>query len=343
LYRVTTIESHGHWFPHYRENLGRLAAAVERKYPDRGFIDVGANVGDNAAIVRAHSSLPILCIEGSEFRYEILKKNIRSLEAEVELERDRLDSILAKHPRFQASKILKIDRLDGALEWIATARPVLFWQHDISRDAAADGSGTRIFEGLLEVGYRLALLFDHMGDFIQTVSLDARQRLGQYCDICAFHEEDLDLCSDFRQTELENRCIRGKTRVMAQTQGSLEATELQTLRGQTQSDRYRQQLQIMDLETRVSSKDSEIHKLHLMLRDLLVELHVERTTRNRNEDLHRAEREELKGQLTSARGDCASLRHELDTSLALRAARSLQWILRPLRRLIGGSSNGGRT
>ena len=154
---MTTIEPHGHWFPHYRENLGRLAAAVERKYPGRGFIDVGANAGDNAAIVRAHSSLPILCIEGSE------------------LERGRLDSILAKHPRFQASKILKIDTLDGALEWIATARPVLFWQHDISRDAVANGPGMRIFEGLLEVGYRSALLFDHAGEFIQTVSLDARQ------------------------------------------------------------------------------------------------------------------------------------------------------------------------
>ena len=54
----------------------------------------------------------------------------------------------------------------------------------------------------------------------------------------------------------------------------------------------------MDLETRVSSKDAEIHKLHLMLRDLLVELHVERTTRNRNEELSLAEREDLKGQLT---------------------------------------------
>jgi hypothetical protein len=321
---VTTIEPHGHWFPHYRENLGRLAAAVERKYPGRGFIDAGANAGDNAAIVRAHSSLPILCIEGSE------------------LERGRLDSILAKHPRFQASKILKIDTLDGALEWIATARPVLFWQHDISRDAVANGPGMRIFEGLLEVGYRSALLFDHTGEFIQTVSLDARQQLAEYCDICAFHEEDLDLCSDVRQTELENRRIRGKTRVPAQTQASLENTELQAPRGQTQFDRYRQQLQIMDLETRVSSKDAEIHKLHLMLRDLLVELHVERTTRNRNEELSLAEREDLKGQLTSARGESASLRHELDTSLALRAARSLRWILAPIRRLIGGSSNGSR-
>jgi hypothetical protein len=338
---VTTIEPHGHWFPHYRENLGRLAAAVERKYPGRGFIDVGANVGDNAAIVRAHSSLPILCIEGSEFRYEILKKNVRSLEAEVELERGRLDSILAKHPRFQASKILKIDTLDGALEWIATARPVMFWQRDIGRDAVASGPGMHIFEGLLEVGYRSALLFDHRGEFIQTVSLDARQ-LAEYCDICAFHEEDLDLCSEVRQTELENRRIRANTRVPAQTQGSVETTELQALRGQTQFDRYRQQLQIMDLETRVSSKDAEIHKLHLMLRDLLVELHVERTTRNRNEELSLAEREDLKGQLTSARGESASLRHELDTSLALKAARSLRWILAPIRRLLGGSSNGGR-
>lgn len=124
-------------------------------------------------------------------------------------------------------------------------------------------------------------------------------------------------------------------------QGSL-AAELQVLSAQTQFDRNRQQLRIMDLETRVSSKDSEIHKLHLMLRDLLVELHAERTTRNQNEERSQAEQEELKGQLISARGESHKLRHELDTSLTLRVARSMSWILGPIRRLTGGSTNGGR-
>lgn len=410
---MTRIELHGftldlpndHWLPQtlnqspeYCQNIGRIASAVERKYPGRGFIDVGANVGDTAAIVRAHSNVPILCIEGSEFYYQLLKENVRQLQAEVELECAlvdstnadrrgclilqhgtaefrmdssdgplrrfaRLDSILGRHPRFRDSKILKIHTdgmdgriLQGAMEWMAAARPVLFWRHDMGRDAAADGPGMHIFEGLWNIGYRTALLFHNSGEFIRTVSLDEHRQLAElsgYRDVCAFHEEDHDLGSRIRLLELENRRtsskdgskqdVRGPAAMTRnpRQQGSL-AAELQVLSAQTQFDRNRQQLRIMDLETRVSSKDSEIHKLHLMLRDLLVELHAERTTRNQNEERSQAEQEELKGQLISARGESHKLRHELDTSLTLRVARSMSWILGPIRRLTGGSTNGGR-
>jgi FkbM family methyltransferase len=436
---VTSIELHGfkldlpndHWLPQiltqlpdYGQNVGRIASAVERKYPGRGFIDIGANVGDTAAIVRAHSNLPILCIEGSEFYYELLKENVRQLKAEIELEcalvdsasaerqgslsvehgtatfradsNDgairrfaRLDSILARHPRFQLSKILKIDTdgmdgriLEGALEWIGAARPVLFWEHDIGRDSAAGGPGLDIFERLLEIGYRTALVFDNTGEFIQTVSLDARQQLADisdylpggeqfygYCDVCAFHEEDLDLCAGVRRIELENRRVRRKAgpkplneplfRALVQAQFEVhsaqvtsaikrtmmeESVEMQALRARTQFDHYRQQLQITDLETRVSSKDAEIHRLHVMLRELLVELLVERNTKNRREELlHQAEVNELRGQLTSARSEGELLRHEIDSSFALRAAKSVGWALGPLRRLLGRSSSGGRS
>jgi FkbM family methyltransferase len=436
---MTSIELHGfrldipndhrlpqirNQLPDYGENIGRLAAAVERKYPGRGFIDIGANVGDTAAIVRAHSNLPILCIEGSEFYYELLKENIHQLKGEIELECTlvdsanaerqgslsvqngtatfhtdssdgtrrrfaRLDSILARHPRFQSSKILKIDTdgmdgrvLEGALEWISDAQPVLFWEHDIGRDSAAGGPGLDIFERLREIGYRTGLVFDNTGEFIQTVSLHARQQLADisdylpggeqfyaYCDICAFHEEDFDLCSGVRRIELENRSARRSTgakplneplfRALVQsqleTQGAKLASaveeslrrsakdELQVLRAQAQFDHYRQQLQITDLETRVSSKDAEIHRLHLMLRMLLVELQAERDIKNREDMLHRAELDELKGQVTITRNESASLRHDLDSSITLRVARSFGWILKPIRKLIGGNSNGGQT
>jgi FkbM family methyltransferase len=432
---VTSIELHGfkldlpndHWLPQirnqlpdYGENIGRLAAAVERKYPGRGFVDVGANVGDTAAIVRAHSNLPILCIEGSEFFFELLKENIRQLKGETELECilvdsasaerkgslsveygtasfhtdsnegtsrrfARLDSILARHPRFQSSKILKIDTdgmdgriLAGALEWIGAARPVLFWEHDIGRDAAAGGPGLNIFERLLKIGYRSALVFDNTGEFIQTVSLDARQQLAElsdylpggeqfygYCDVCAFHEEDLDLCSLARRNELERRRVRRSTakplneplfRALVQAQFEaygvrLEQSikhflsdELQGVNARAQFDHYRQQLRIADLETQVSSKDSEIHRLHVMLRELLVELLVERNTKNRREEmLHAAALNELRGQLTNAREEGKLMRSEIDSSFALRAAKSAGWILGPLRRLLGRSSTGGRS
>lgn len=412
---MKTIAIHGvtldlpddHWLPQirnqlpdYSENVGRLAAVVEWKYPGRGFIDIGANVGDTAAIVRAHSKLPILCIEGSESYYELLKENTGRLQADIELECalvdadsaerpgrlsveqgtatflpntqngaahhfDSLEAILLRHPRFQTSKILKIDTdgmdgriLEGAIQWISGARPVLFWEHDLGRDAAAGGPGLSIFNRLMKAGYRTALVFDNTEEFIQTISLDADQQLAElsdylpggeqlygYCDICAFHEEDGDLCVRFRQIEVENRRARRKigpkplneplfralveaefrahsaqiTSVVRETintlLGEAPLTELAAVRANTQLDRYRVQLQIADLEARISSKETEIQRLHSVIRELL-----------RTEDL---------------RNQISVLRHELDSSLALRAARSLHWIAAPLRRLIAGPSRRG--
>ena len=440
---MTTIELHGitlelpddHWLPQirrqlpdYAENIGRLASVVERKYPHCGFIDVGANIGDTAAIVRSYSRLPILCIEGSEIYYEILKENVRRLNSDVELECAlvdsatverpgrlsvefgsatfrpngdngttsrfaRLDSILARHSRFQVSKILKIDTdgmdgriLMGALEWIAEARPVLFWEHDIGRDVAAGGPGLSIFDRLLALGYRTALVFDNTGEFIEQVSLDARLQLADlsdylpggeqfygYCDICAFHEEDLDLCARFREIELENRSRRRRTspkpldeplfralvqaqfeahsaRAIAQVQQTLKhsldqmggaplVAELQALRAQTQSDRYRAQLRIDDLQTQVSSKEAEIQKLQVLLREMMGERYSE--LRAIEEARRRTETEALKAQVAHVQAECNQLRRELDSSLALRAARSLRWILGPIRKMMGANSGGG--
>jgi hypothetical protein len=85
--------------------------------------------------------------------------------------------------------------------------------------------------------------------------------------------------------------------------------ELAAVRAYTQFERQRLQLQIAELESQIRSKDAEISRFHDILRDVL-----------RSED--------LKAQL-------ASLRRELDSSIALRVARSLHWLLGPIRRRIG--------
>jgi FkbM family methyltransferase len=405
---VTKIAIHGvtldlpndHWLPQvrsqlpdYGENIGRLAAAVESKYPGRGFIDIGANVGDTAAIVRSHSKSPLLCIEGSELFYKILTENVRRLQADIELECALVDSssaertgylglqpgtanfrselqngetqvfsdlntILVRHPRFRTSKVLKIGTdgmdgriLEGALKWIAAAHPVLFWEHDLGRDIAAQGPGLDLFGQLADLGYKRALIFDNTGEFVQTISLENRQLLDElsdylpggrqlhgYCDICAFHEEDADLCARFRQIEVENRATRRKTgatapgeplfRALLQSQfeahsaqvtSAVQETirnlmieaprlELAAVRADAHLERYRVQAQIADLEARISAKDAEIKNLRSLMREML-----------RIDDL---------------RGQVSALQNELNSSLALRAARSLHWILAPIRKLL---------
>ena len=61
--------------PGLNQALGRLAACLEDSDSELGIIDVGANNGDTAALIRSHTALPILCIEGDPKLYALLQKN----------------------------------------------------------------------------------------------------------------------------------------------------------------------------------------------------------------------------------------------------------------------------
>jgi FkbM family methyltransferase len=131
-------------FPQYSLNVGRIAHYVARKYPDLKFIDIGANVGDTAAILRGFSRFPILCIEGNKKFFAIMQHNLTSFKDDVycaysfvgpatglfkgmvhseggtaflvenqntseEIEVRSLDDILNGYSLFRASKMMKID------------------------------------------------------------------------------------------------------------------------------------------------------------------------------------------------------------------------------------------
>jgi FkbM family methyltransferase len=62
--------------PDLISQLGRLVPLLKRKYPGFAAIDVGANVGDTACIIKSAADIPLLCIEGDEFSFGYLQKNI---------------------------------------------------------------------------------------------------------------------------------------------------------------------------------------------------------------------------------------------------------------------------
>jgi FkbM family methyltransferase len=130
-------------WPHYSSNLGRLASYTYQKYPDLTFIDIGANIGDSIAILRARSQFPILCVDGDADFLAVLNRNVQQFtdvevapyfigEAEIsacvkslaaggtahltpvaaggaEIQIKTLDGILGLHQRFRRSKMMKID------------------------------------------------------------------------------------------------------------------------------------------------------------------------------------------------------------------------------------------
>jgi FkbM family methyltransferase len=61
--------------PQYNRNLPRLVAVTRLKYPDADLVDVGANIGDSAALVRSVNDCRVICIEGDETYLQFLREN----------------------------------------------------------------------------------------------------------------------------------------------------------------------------------------------------------------------------------------------------------------------------
>lgn len=130
----------------YDTALGYIADAIFQKYPESSAIDIGANVGDSAALIRKYTDIAVLCIEGNPDFLEYLKQNALRI-GQVEIAEcfvgkdeelvnlalvysnggtasivDAIDSegtavvptkslasILSDRPSFKNSKLLKID------------------------------------------------------------------------------------------------------------------------------------------------------------------------------------------------------------------------------------------
>lgn len=131
-------------WPRYDLALGEIARVVWSKYPGYKAIDIGANVGDTAALLCTHQDVRTLCVEGHPGFVALLEENARRIGPHIEIERafvgaadstavmaiqdnDRgtaklvegagsqaiatktLATILAEHPDFLDHRLLKID------------------------------------------------------------------------------------------------------------------------------------------------------------------------------------------------------------------------------------------
>lgn len=214
-----------HELPFYRKDHPLYAANVGAIAAEAGgpVVDIGANVGDTAAIVRAVTGVPILCIEGDDRFFPILARNAARLDPPVELEhayvrapagatveRGRgtarlvagegeavrtktLGRILEDHPRFAAPALVKIDT-DGLdvpiilaeLELLARLKPVLLFEYDPHL-----GADPVVFERLRKIGYRRARVYENTGELARVAELTddihsayAGHGGARYADIC---------------------------------------------------------------------------------------------------------------------------------------------------------------
>jgi len=109
--------------------------------------------------------------------------------------------------------------------------------------------------------------------------------------------------------------------------------ELQALRAQTEIEQHRRQLQIGDLEKQLALRSAENAKLKTVMEALMAE-HAG-CSRNYVSGTPDAEILHWKRRCESSAAECARLRHEIESSVALRLARAMPRLLGPLRSLFG--------
>ena len=174
-------------------------------------IDIGANVGDTATIVKSKADIPILCIEGEKNFIALLHRNTKNFQnifieesfvgdenfikgnyiyskgsgKIVESENQSgiyfktLQQILSDYPEFLKSKLLKIDTdgfdcriIKNEIGLLTETKPVIFFEYDPFLHNKSKDDGLSVFDLLLKAGYSTALFYENTGDYLLTTELD---------------------------------------------------------------------------------------------------------------------------------------------------------------------------
>ena len=193
-------------YPLYSSAVGRIAQYLSSKYPDLSVIDVGANIGDTAAIIKCRINAPILCIEGSEYYAELLKKNVAQFEnVFVEniflgpggstnqsflesggtgkiiknsapnplLKFDSLGNIVKRHTSMKAIKFVKIDTdgydstiIRSESQFLSKHKPVVYFEYDPRLLKENDDDGLSVFNFFADINYNKLLIYNNYGEYL---------------------------------------------------------------------------------------------------------------------------------------------------------------------------------
>lgn len=183
--------------------VGITAGAVGRKYPEASFVDVGANVGDTAAMMASHAGNPLILVDASDYYLAILEDNARRLPnvrriepvlvatddtpvagrlrhwggtAALETGGDRtigmtkpLAAVADPDTRF-----VKIDTdgydyaiLRSSMTWLGQARPLVLFESDVSTPEL-HAQWLDAFDALGAAGYTSYVIWDDRGHHMAT-------------------------------------------------------------------------------------------------------------------------------------------------------------------------------
>ena len=139
-----------------------------------------------------------------------------------------LKTIIQHHPRFEDSKLLKIDTdgfdfsiIKASADILFKSRPVLYFEYDLTFKTDAETEAIDAIKLLFKIGYKHFLVYDNFGNYLISLSnqdyerfvdlnsylISNRRRSGTpavyYFDVCAFTNDDSDLFENIRKRETD--------------------------------------------------------------------------------------------------------------------------------------------
>lgn len=195
-------------YPTYNKNLVDVIRSLPVEGRPPRVVDIGANIGDTAAMVLSEIEAELLCIDADPRYFELLRQNIQDqrvtavqaaigaaaggrvrverqagtgsvrLDDTSPLQMSTLPDLLAQYPQFNAPDLVKIDTdghdfaiIEGSSEWLASVRPALFYESD-DHLAVEGTSAVSTLKLLASSGYTTATLWDKYGNVMTSIALD---------------------------------------------------------------------------------------------------------------------------------------------------------------------------
>ena len=196
--------------------IGITAKFIAAKRPGATIVDVGANIGDTAALIATYAPNKLILVEASDYYFEILAQNVTQLPNEVILKKAMVASGRSVQgvlhhwggtARFREEAVettpvethrlgdiagddagfVKVDTdgfdveiLRGSLDWLKARHPAILFENDI-KDEKDEISSSALFDDLAAIGYTHFVVWDDPGfHLVSTTSLEVLKDLNLY-------------------------------------------------------------------------------------------------------------------------------------------------------------------
>lgn len=196
--------------------VGIAAKYISAKYPNATMIDIGANIGDTAALIATYAQNKLILVEGSDYFFDILVRNASQLPNEtviknvlisdgsevsgsfhhwggtasfnertggkVKIITERLSNIADKNTCFIKTDTDGYDFkiLADSLEWLASVHPAILFENQIRNKQDCDNAD-ELYVHLMQIGYAYFIVWDDPGfHLVSTTSLEVLKDLDRY-------------------------------------------------------------------------------------------------------------------------------------------------------------------